>query len=752
MKKYILPTFIVFFVVATTIFFYPQIFLNGDAKWTYQNDMAQIGISIQNATSDDTIKLMGGGNSKTTEHPWPLDENLNQLTLHIPVTYSLQSYHFTIKPQTKNLSKKIALNFQFKAKDFYVNNHIKSAWVRFKNIQINGKNISKNAKVNYQEPFEYSLENISPDEEIQLDFEIKKPLSINHFSFLPFGLILLLIILLVHLRKTLELFKKFNEIDLPQVILKGYHNINPVYKKSFWIIFGILCFAFGFHTICYMWGNHDWSFLVFPFKWDDAQPIGRYTLHLFKALLFKGIYLPIIYDLLSFLCLALNGVLLCFYWRLEKRLLYFVLCGLILTIQPFLLDLIYYVHMIPETFIGVTFILIAFILSEKIGSGEIKIHKKRLCFLSVVLINMALAMYPVLINTIAVAFLGRLLIQSFSWDGTYRQFKACFKPFYISVINIVLGILSYKLIVSYVWHMHSLYNTQTISLQELPERVFMLIKQSFYQLYEYPAPFISQFCLWIFGGFMIVLVLHICFAGNLKQRILRLLLLFASLFATQTAMLIAASHIIDGRIEAFGLVVYETLVAVLVFTKLRNINNLSIIAFVYVIFVSIINDLDCLHTWKLGFDAEKMLWNRVLMRLEMQKEFNPLKKYKIIQVGDSVSLRKRYYAQKQEKLKNAGLIGHSYDANWDLFHAHEFYYPTAFRDKLRFWPNTIDNGGYKRQLKRLYDAGILNKAKAWPDKNGLIVWKDIILYITDEKILEDYKKQLQEEYGAKNAG
>ena len=61
MKKYILPTFVVTLVVAATIYFCPQIFLNGDAKWTFQNNMAQIDMSLENATSGDTLKVMGGG-------------------------------------------------------------------------------------------------------------------------------------------------------------------------------------------------------------------------------------------------------------------------------------------------------------------------------------------------------------------------------------------------------------------------------------------------------------------------------------------------------------------------------------------------------------------------------------------------------------------------------------------------------------------------------------------------------------------
>ena len=759
MKKYILPAFIVSFVVATTVFFYPQIFLIGDAKWTFQNNMAQIDMSIQNATSGDTIKVMGGGNSKTTKSQWQLEKNLNQFTLNFPVTYSLQTYHFTIKPQTKNLSKKIDLNFQFKAKDFYVNNHIKPAWVRFKNIQINDKNISKNAKVNYQEPFEYSLENISPDEEIQLDFEIKKPLSINHFSFFICFFILIIVTSFIYSisqgtithpkdKNPLIYFieKYFFQKDISQIILDGYHRIHPIYRNSFWIIFGILCFAFGFHTICFMWGNHDWEFLVHPYIYIYSfMGIGRYALGLTKVLLFNGVYLPIIYDMITFLVLALNAILLCNYWNLEKKVTYYVLCGLILTAQPFTLSILYYVHMIPETFIGVTLALIALILSKNIFLDSISLFRKLLfSFISIIFINLALAMYPVLINTIAVAFVGRLLIQSFDWNGTWQNFKSCFMKYIVSILNIFLGIALYKYITTFIYPMSAHeYNTQIIQVNDIPERFFNLIGQSFYQFIEYSYPFISQNILLLFFSLLLSLFIYICYTGNIKQKFLRLFLLFASLFATQTAMLIADTHIISGRIELFGLVVFEVLTIVLIFQQMKPLHNFLIILITGTTIVSIVNDLDCLRVWKLGFDAEKMLWNRVLMRLEMQKDFNPFHKYKIVQIGKPISLRSNFYLKPAEDFNTAeDILTFSYDANWDLFHAHEFYYSRPFREERIFTMRPSERE-YQEQLKRLYDAGILNKAKAWPDENGLIVWDDIILYVTDEKVLEDYKKQLK---------
>ena len=188
--------------------------------------------------------------------------------------------------------------------------------------------------------------------------------------------------------------------DIIKLISDCYLNVNAVYRRAFWIIFGVLCFAFGFHAIQFMWGNHDWTFLLSDLSWVHFQHIGRYSLTFFRKLFLGGIYLPFIYDIISFLFLALNAVLLCVYWKLQKRVSYFVLCGLILTAQPFTLGLIYYVHMVPETFIGVTFVLVALIISEKFAFEKSSLFKKSaLSVLSITLINLSLASYPVLINT-----------------------------------------------------------------------------------------------------------------------------------------------------------------------------------------------------------------------------------------------------------------------------------------------------------------------------------------------------------------
>ena len=722
---------------------FPSTFLKGDAKWTYKNDLGRIDVTFAGDAHDGKIDVTG----KDLELDRPrfyLDDKRNQgIVAKFPVSYLRRSYQVTLKPRGN--AKEISLVMGFRGKNFLVRNQRKPAHVRFENIRINGKTIAEEKTVWHDQSFWYRAKNISDNSMVTLNFDIRKPLAFTDIRWERLVGLFMACSLLISCSGALRrLFNSFNRKDIVQVITENYRNIDVVCRRSFWIIFGVLCFVFGFHAIQFMWGNHDWSMLIYPQDWGKGIGIGRYALYGIKSIVLGGIYLPLIYDVITFLFLALNAVLLCIYWKLERRVIYFVLCGLILTVQPFTLSMMYYVHMLPETFIGVTFALIALILAEKIAFEDCSFMRKvTLAVFSIVLINLSLAMYPVLLNTIAVAFVGRLLIQSFEWDGSGKQFRSFFVPYVVSSINIVLGILSYKIVLTFVFPPNVGYNTQTIPLDQIPERLIVLFEQSFRQLCKYTFPFISQGILWVFLGFTVLVVLYICSMGNIKQKIVRVLLLGGALFATQAAMMIANTHLIAGRIELFGLVVFETLMAVLIFTELKKLQNLSILVVMGVVWISIVNDLDCLRVWKLGFDAEKMLWNRVLARMEIQEDFDPMRKYKIIQIGNPVSLRRRFYRGFISQ-ENA-LLAFAYDCPWRVFQTNEFYYPTDFiGESLR--PNYPNDPKYKAQLKRLWEVGILDKAQAWPHENGLIVWKDVILFVTDAKLLEEYKKQLAQEF------
>ncbi len=754
MKKiiYSIVTALVLSVLLTLIF--PTWFLKEDARWTFLSGVACVDISFVGNLTNGRVKVESN-DTIITQPKWSSSSknSFQGTVVECPVSYRTKPYQIKLTPQADEWGKDATLIIKFRGEDFQYGGKRKSAWVIFRNIKLNGQPVATEKAVWHDRPF--LLQYPHHSSKITLTFDVHKPLKASDFAILnllvTFFTFLLLNLFLTPLKRAVNwVLEPLNRKDIVRVLAEGYAHIDPVYRRSFWVIFGVLCFAFGFHTIYFMWGNHDWFLLEFQHRWLSYTETGRYMLFSVKSSFLHGVYLPLVYDIITFVAMAINAVLLCRYWRLEKQVIYYVLCGLVLTVQPFTFGMLYFAHLIPEVLIGVTCVLVALPLSEKIALLESSVTKKIIySLIAIVLINVSLAMYPVLINTIAVTFIGRLLILSFDWDSSWQQLKSGMKPVITATLATVLGITSYKLILTFVFPPVKLYNTEMLPIRQLPERLGILFKQCFHQLYEYNFPFITQWVLWIFLGFTILLTFYVCFTGDFKQKIVRLILLFGSLFGTQTVMIIAKTHVIADRVELFGLVFFEVLTMVLVFTRLRKLRNISVVLGTCIVFASVINDLDCLRVWKLGFDAEKMLWNRVLARLEIQKDFDPSRKYDVVQVGHPISIRPRFYTgQKGKHIGDAkSILYFSYDTDWVPFRACAFYYPTRFHRKS--FTAYYGNKEYESRLKLLYQAGVLQKAEVWPKPNGLIVWKDIILFVIDGKELERYKKQFEREFGKK---
>ncbi len=95
------------------------------------------------------------------------------------------------------------------------------------------------------------------------------------------------------------------------------------------------------------------------------------------------------------------------------------------------------------------------------------------------------------------------------------------------------------------------------------------------------------------------------------------------------------------------------------------------------------------------------------------------------------------------------LARRSFDPNFNVFSVPAFYYPTRFRRRelsSYFYGQRRD---YTAQLGRLYQAGVLQKSDVWSKPNGLIVWKDIIPFVTDKRELEQHKRQFEREQRGK---
>lgn len=372
MKKiiYSIVAALVLSVILALIF--PTWFLKEEARWTHLNDTARMDISISGKVKNGRVRAECA-NTQITQPKWLSDGNFQGTMVVFPVAYRKNSYQIKLTSLADTASRDATLII--KSPVNLVRHRGKSvpACVIFQHVTLNGKLIAAEEIVWHDQPLRL-LHPFHPSESITLAFDVLKPLKVTDFSYINFLVIFLMfcMVSIFFLRLKSAASRVLNLIcskDIVQILSDGYRHIDPIYRRSFWIIFGVLCFAFGFHTINFMWGNHDWSLLERPARWLEHAWDGRWMLYSVKMLLARGIYLPLVYDLITFITLALNAVLLCRYWRSEKRVIYFVLCGLVLTAQPFTLSLTYFTHLTPEVFIGVACVLFALLLSEKIVTG-----------------------------------------------------------------------------------------------------------------------------------------------------------------------------------------------------------------------------------------------------------------------------------------------------------------------------------------------------------------------------------------------
>ena len=157
--------------------------------------------------------------------------------------------------------------------------------------------------------------------------------------------------------------------SLPQILYQSYKNINPLYRHTFWIVFIACNVVFGFHTIHFLWGNHDWNMV---FGNNDAflnLYEGRYTQGIIRFIQWEQL-LPIFNNILAFASLALASVWLCMYLNIQRKLWLWASIGLLLTLQPFTLVKMYYAYQITGDFFAVAIGILGFVLAKKAGESS----------------------------------------------------------------------------------------------------------------------------------------------------------------------------------------------------------------------------------------------------------------------------------------------------------------------------------------------------------------------------------------------
>lgn len=548
------------------------------------------------------------------------------------------------------------------------------------------------------------------------------------------------------------------EKNVIELLCEKFKNIPTIYKKTMLISVLSMFGAFFFHVTNMLVGNHDWYFLVSGLPIDCTIYKGRYGAEIIKNILFQGNYIPLLTDLVSFFALSLSGIMILNYWKVPKKQSFYIIGTLLFVLQPFTLEWLYFTLTMPDTFFAPAIIVGALMLSDK--CKDLFLQKKfgKFAFfsiLAILLMNVTISIYPALINTIAILFLGKIFIELLFCDGEKNQVKSVFLDKIPTTINIVLAMLSFKAIVMWIdfcGKLLHIYAIEQISLSELPQRILDCIYISFLQLCSYSFPFMPNSICVTFSAMLLLLVAVLILGEkekvyNGKIVALQLTILLLALFSTKLATMVCAEpQFLETRIDFCGLHLFRILIVCALFIKLANRQNLlnfTILCSIAIISISTINDLKGQKVWELALNAEKSQMNRIYEQIKANKNFDENRMYSLIEIGKLKPMRETFYPEKHIKQYDSlALLTHHFDPYWEPFRMLEVVVGKYFIDS-RFNPEeALQDKDFQQLFKKAYEKGLLKNAKSWPDKKSIIIDDNLIIFIADESEIENVVKEI----------
>lgn len=506
--------------------------------------------------------------------------------------------------------------------------------------------------------------------------------------------------------------------------------LNPIYIKTFWISLIFINIAFLFHTVNFMFGDHDWNYIRSANYWSEGAFEGRPLHFVLQSLFFGGHVLPILNNLVAFIALSLSGIILARYWKIPLTLLNYTLFTTFIAVMPLTMVWLFYAK---DALINLSLPLIA-ILGLSIADSA---PKKWYHLIAIFLFYFAFASYVAIINYLAVCFLVSVLI-------TYVE-GAKLKDIIIKkgmvVVDIIIALVLYKATLAFS-SLTSDYNTAIIPLdymlEKLRQTIIVMVAQ-----FVTPIPFMEfkyKICLLILSLFGLVALI---IRGKITQLPLITILLLAILFSSKLAFFIAEERgqvlaemedfAFVPRLDFYGLTyIYAfALAALLKYTKNRSY-KFGVALAIIITFMSIVRDVYTQKVWKLGFDAEMKAHERIVSRLEEMPNFYAHQKYRILQIG-SLSLRKNFYRQTPNEKVSLDLLTTSFTPQFMSRIVYNFYYPEDI-----FYNNArIDD------LSPQGREYIQTKARVWPMQGSIFIDGDIIILVLTEDGLQKAKDQLR---------
>lgn len=501
--------------------------------------------------------------------------------------------------------------------------------------------------------------------------------------------------------------------------------------KSLVISFIVVNLAFLYHTLNFVWGNHDVAYMREPLLLTSGVFEGRFTQFILPFFLTQGQILPIVTNVLGLGFLTLGLWLLARYWKIPKSCLNYVIFITFFVTEPYTLAWFYFTFITLSCFAWVFFCVLGLYISEKICQIT---HKFGVSVFAIVCFYLPLGGYPPVINTIGVCFVARIMLAYLAEKKSIRELINVYK---YTVLNVLVAAIGVRVTLYFI-SPENVYNLGLISLSDVPQKFVATIGYAFRQ-FVLSQPFMEK-------GYkcLLLLMMLVAFMGGvvkasgIKRRLTVLLLMLVLIWATSlTTFLVVPPTQYIARVDFYGVAfVYAFALAMLLLIEKPLAKSFAVIFMAILIPFNVLNDCRALKIWQQGFEAEMKILDDIYMRIEDNPAFDSHKKYRFYQAGD-ISLRPAYYQEKYEQ-PQPFLLMLPYLAMWQGAALSELYSTTDFIDhSMPILPEDITSEVYEF---------INNEARPYPHKNSVFVNDDIIIIVYNQYGLDLLKEKIYDLY------
>ena len=427
--------------------------------------------------------------------------------------------------------------------------------------------------------------------------------------------------------QTWQKLAKLQDFDLEEIITKKWQAISPISKKSFLWVFLITNIVFLFHTVQYMWGNHDWILLKNGMPLYEMLWCGRFTGGLIQQV-FGGDLLPVINNIFCFTGFTFAMIYLAKYWKVPQTPLNYTLFGLFIILMPYTLSWLWYIKQ-TSLYWNVFFVIYALYISQR------KTYTSSV--IAIILMVISLGAYASIISTIAIVLLGRILMDIILEQ---KSIKELFHTYLRTGINIVISVIIFKLILVYYDQIgkisHDIYNTDYISLEDLPQKLKLVLKTCA-EIFYVSQPYISTPHK-IIISLPILYVLYRIIKNRPQQIILGMLLLFAVILSGQLTNLMAKADVFSYmiRVNFFSQPYIWALFIAICLQGKKGIQSLCIIMMSIALWLNVLSDMRYQKVHYLGFKAEMQIYTDITTRIKQNENFALGKQYTFVSTGPLV--------------------------------------------------------------------------------------------------------------------